>query len=220
MKKLALLILPLLLITTDSYGQAENYQNVRFDFGFSTVMPMSSRLSGGFGLTLEPKYQMSDKHTIGLRTGFYFMSGNGLDYIDAYDFETTTGSISVGGAINMSVFNEYFLTEGRARPFVGVGLGYYGGGSASVGATVVGGAEADVSANAFASMGVSPTVGFHYGILKITASYHFLFSGTEVNISVEEAGPTGVTSVTSIQNESNNFLEFKLMLGIGGRPKN
>ena len=221
MKKLFILFFFITCFTFNSFSQAENYRLFRFDFGFSYVMPMSNRLSSGYGFTLEPKFQITDKHTFGIRTGVYFMTSNSLDFIDAYDFETTSAELSVGGAVNFSAFNEYFLTDGRARPFVGLGFGFYAGGSASVvSATVVGGETADVGADAYASMGLSPTVGLHFGVLKLTASYHFIFSGTQVNVTVEEAGPTGVTSVSSVQDESNDFLEFKLMLGIGGGRKN
>ncbi len=219
MKKLTLVFLTLVLLGTESFAQAENYQNVRFDFGFSFPIPMSSRLSGGFGFTLEPKFQVTDKLTIGGRVGFYFMSGNGLGYIDAYDFDETNLELSVGGAVNASALGEYFLTEGRARPFVGMGLGYYVGGAASVSAVTIGGPEADVSADAYASPGISPTLGFHFGVLKLTVSYHLIFSGTDINVTVKGAGPSGVDEIYS-QKESNDFIEFKLMLGIGGRPKN
>ena len=220
MKKLTILSLLLLFFTANAFSQAENYRFVRFDFGFSYVKPMSSRLSNGFGFTLEPKFQVSDKHTIGARTGFYFMTSNSLNYIDAYDFETTPTELSVGGAFNFSFFNEYFLTEGQGRPFVGMGLGFYGGGSASVvSATIVGGGTADVGADGYASLGLSPTVGFHFGFLKLTASYHYLFAETEVNVDVRGAGPSGVSSVSIIQNERNDFIEFKLMLGFGGGRK-
>lgn len=220
MKKLTILIFLSLFLILEGYSQAENYRFVRFDFGFSYVKPMSTRVSNGFGFTLEPKFQVSDKHTIGVRTGFYFMSGNSLNYIDAYDFETTPTSLSVGGAFNFSFFNEYFLTEGLGRPFVGMGFGFYGGGSASVtSATIVGGGTADVGADGYASLGLSPTVGFHFGVLKLTASYHYLFAETEVNVDVRDAGPSGVSSVSIIQNERNDFIEFKLMLGFGGGRK-
>jgi hypothetical protein len=220
MKKYILLVLLIPCLMSDALSQSDNYRLVRFDFGFSYVAPMSSRLSSGFGFTLEPKFQVTDKHTIGLRTGFYFMTSNSLDYIDAYDFETVPTELSVGGAVNFSVYNEYFLTEGRGRPFVGVGFGFYGGGSASVtSATIVGGGTADVGADAFASMGLSPTAGFHFGVLKLTASYHYIFGGTEVNVDVREAGPSGVSSVSLIQKERNDFIELKLMLGIGGGRK-
>ena len=221
MKPIFTTIFLTIIFVTQSYGQAENYRLIRFDFGFSYVVPMSSRLSSGFGLTLEPKFQISDKHTIGVRTGFYFMSGNSLDYIDAYDFATTSTELSVGGAVNFSIFNEYFLTEGRGRPFVGIGLGFYGGGSAAVtSATIVGGGTANVGADGYAGMGLSPALGFHFGKLKLTASYHYIFSETEVNVDVKQAGPSGVSSVSIIQNERNDFIELKLMLGIGGGRKN
>lgn len=221
MKKLFLIPLILLFFSSSSFGEEREYRLIRFDFGFSYAKPLSSRVSNGFGFTLEPKFQVTNKHTVGLRTGFYFMTGNSLNFIDDYDFATTSAELNVGGSFNLSFFNEYFLTEGMGRPFVGLGLGLYIGGSTSVAsATVVGGGTADVGADGYVSMGLSPTAGFHFGKLKLTASYHLIFNGTNVNVDVKGAGPSGVDSVSIIQKERNDFIEFKLMLGIGGGRKN
>ena len=74
-------------------------------------------------------------------------------------------------------------------------------------------------ASAFVGMGVSPTVGFHIGVLKLSASYNYIFNSTDVNVKEEIVSGNVVEEINLIQQESNNFITLKLMLGIGGGRK-
>ena len=107
------------------------------------------------------------------------------------------------------------------RPFIGTGLGFYAGGSASesVGSSTVGG-SISAEANAFDGLGISPTIGLHYGVLKLSTSYHLIFNSTDVTVKEEFNNSKTTETISTVQKESNNFIVLKLSLGIGGGRKN
>lgn len=218
MKKLLFLLI-LISIAFEVVSQAENYRLVRFDFGFSYIMPSSNRFANGYGFSPELKFQVTDKHTIGGKMEIYVMVGDNTYVLQGTQL-SSQAELKTGAIIGFSLFNEYFLTEGKLRPFVGTGLGYYAGGSASESVDVnVAGGSLSAKTSAFVGMGISPTVGFHIGVLKLSASYYYIFNSTDVNIKEEIVNGNLVEEINLIQQESNNFITLKLMIGIGGGRK-
>lgn len=218
MKKL---LLPLLLLVciSDAFSQAENYRLVRFDFGFGYIMPSSNRFANGFGFSPELKFQLTDKHTIGGRMEIFVMVGDNAYVLQGTQL-SSQAELKTGAIVGFSMLNEYFLTDTKLRPFVGAGLGFYAGGSASESVDVtVNGGSLSAQASAFTGVGFSPTVGFHLGVLKMSFSYYLIMSQTDVNVKEEIVNGNLVEEINLVQEESNNFIVLKLMLGIGGGRK-
>lgn len=133
---------------------------------------------------------------------------------------SSEAELKTGAIVGFSLMNEYFLTDTKLRPFVGTGFGFYAGGSASESVNVnVAGGSISAEASAFAGMGLSPTAGFHIGPLKMSLSYYLIFSSTDVNVKEEIVSGNLVEEINLVQEESNNFIVLKLMLGIGGGRK-
>ena len=122
MKKL-LFILILISFSLNGFSQAENYRLVRFDFGFSYIMPSSNRFANGYGFSPELKFQVTDKHTIGGKMEIYIMVGDN-GYVLQGTQLSSQAELKTGAIVGFSLLNEYFLTEGKLRPFVGAGLGW------------------------------------------------------------------------------------------------
>lgn len=219
MKKIAL-IFTFGLLSIGAFSQAENYRLIRFDFGFSYIMPESNRFANGFGFSPELKFQLTDRHTIGGKLEVYAMVGDN-GYVLQGSQLSSQAELKTGAIVGFSILNEFFLTKSKVRPFIGGGLGFYAGGSASESVNVnVAGGSLSAEASGFTGLGISPTVGIHWGFLKLTASYNYIFNSTDVTVKERIDNGNYTEEISLNQEESNNFITLKLMLGIGGGRKN
>lgn len=210
----------LLSLALNSLGQAENYRLVRFDFGFSYIMPSSNRFANGFGFSPELKFQLTDRHTLGGKIEIYAMVGDD-GYVIQGSQLSSRAELKTGAIVGISLLNEFYLTDTKVRPFIGTGFGFYAGGSASESVDInVAGGSLSAEANGFAGLGLSPTVGFHWGFLKLSASYNYIFNSTDVTVKERIENGNFTEEISLIQEESNNFITLKLMMGIGGGRKN
>jgi outer membrane protein X len=214
MKRLApfLALLALALAASPARAQAPSYQPIRVDLTFFGAYASADATSWGGGVTLEPKYNLTDNLSLGFR-------------FDAAAFITQDISVSSGtgetsvsqGARAVTTFlakADYYLTTTPVRPFVGIGLGLYriGAGSQEVSS----GATTQVlqTASSFRGFGFCPQLGVNFGGFRLAATYHVV-TGGEMVVATQAVGAPAPTETKL----SKNFFAFELGGTFGGASR-
>ena len=142
-------------------AQADNYGPVEWDvLRLGYAVPAGKTLSSGVSLGSEVRYNATDNISAGLRFDLaLFGAADDVEGIDIGAF----GSYAVMG-------DYYFSSESNVRPFAGIGLGLFSGGSISIdnGNTVD---EADAGS----AIGLIPRVGVELGHLRVNLEYNVPF---------------------------------------------
>ncbi len=187
-------------------AQSTTYQPVRIDLTVYGAYASADATSWGAGAALEAKYNAMDNLAVGLRF-------EGAGFVTQEVTLGTGASTSVSqGARAVSAFSvkaDWYFGTASARPFVGLGLGYYriGAGTQSVSS---GGAVVQ-SATAFRGFGVSPQIGVNLGAFRLAATYH-LVGGGDMTVVTQAVGAASPTEVTL----AKNFFAFEIGGTIGG----
>lgn len=121
MKKTNILILLSLVIT--KIALAQDFKNVRLNFGFQGNFPerifnkdiqKHNNKNGGGGIHLYPKWFYNEQNSLGLNIEYVFVTEN-----------YQTDAIGIFNIISFCpTFNHYFY-KSKIRPFVGIGIGTY-----------------------------------------------------------------------------------------------
>lgn len=183
-------------------AQAENYQPIREDTGLAGAYAASMG-GGGFGATVEPKFNLLDKVSLGLRLEGVVTFGGSIGGADQ------DVSVGMGASAASLAKGEYFFTTGTARPWVGLGLGMYTLVSQSVD---TGQDSVAVSQRAGKYFGMAPQLGVDLGRLRLAATYNVIL-GADVEVT-QMVGSTEQTSSTS-----QNYFTFELGIRFGGARK-
>jgi len=141
-------------------AQAESYTDFEWDIlrlGYAVPSGLDN-LSSGVALGTEARYNLKDEISIGLRWE-----------IAVYGSSDVAGSsVEIGAAGSIALMGDYYFnTESSKRPFAGLGIGTFSGGSVSTSTTTV---------DAGNSIGIIPRVGYEFGHLRIAAEYNLAFS--------------------------------------------
>jgi hypothetical protein len=152
MKKVLLTLITIFAINAVASAQAENYRAFKVDVMGGLASPSGVGLSSGLTISVEPKYNLSDNIAVGVQFATSL-------------FGTSVSGGSIGAFNNYSAVGEYYLGESKVRPFAGIGLGIYSGGSVSfAGQTVTGGSN----------FGFAPRAGVQLGHFRIAAEYNLV----------------------------------------------
>jgi outer membrane protein X len=175
-------------------AQAQNYQPVRVDLTLVIAYGGSGDISAwGGGLAVEPKYNLTDQLSLGLRLEY-----SGL-VSQSYTLAGLDLSVSARGVLALLAKADYYLTTSSSRPFVGLGAGYYSIGSSDVGST-------GLSAEAFSGFGVFPQFGVNFGHFRLAVGYHAIFGEAQTVVVAGIAPPT----------LSKNYVAFEIGGTFGG----
>ena len=169
MKKLSLVIVLLAsTLSNDLYAQSSIFKPFKVDMGIDFSFTTKDELSSGMGFYISPIYNVTDKLSIGPRFGFGYAGGGNIQF--------GPGSVKVGSTSMFSflMVGDYYFSTEKVRPFVGLGLGMYKRGEASI-ETGIG--YVDISRNAKANFGVKPRIGLNAGHFKMTVDYNFTGEG-------------------------------------------
>ncbi len=181
MKRVTLLFALAVCLTLGA--QAQEYKKFKVGMGFGYTIPSDG--GGGIALYFEPAYRVSDQIAIGLRIESAAMAKN-------VGGETS----SVSGTASYTLNGQYYLSNNKFRPFVGLGFGLYSNASISVD----GFADLDPSP----SFGFYPRIGFDLGHFNVTLDYNIVPATKEVEI--------GGTS----DEIKNSYIGIKLGFSISG----
>lgn len=205
----ALAVLTLLAAAPAALAQAQSYSPIRVDTTFFVGYAPADANAYGFGVAIEPKFNVTDQLAAGLR-----LEGSGF----------VTQEVRVGAATNqakvsqgaravtaVSAKGDYYLTTSWARPFVGLGLGFYRIGAASQSvSTEAGSASVVQSAAAFKGFGAAPQVGLNLGSFRVAATYHAIFGGDMVMVTQAVGAEPVKTKL------AKNFVAFEIGGTFGG----
>ena len=184
----------------DARAQAKSYQPIRVDVGLAgAYTPSYGR--AGFGAVLEPKLNVTDNFSAGLRFDGVVTFGGSIG--------GDSTSISVGAAAATLLDAEYFLSTSAVRPFVGVGLGLY----AIVSQSVEAGPNTSVSQAAGRYFGVAPSLGIDLGRLRLAATYNLILDA-DIEVRQNVGMPNEVQT-----SYGQSYLLFELSIRIGGAKK-
>jgi len=163
MKKLQLLFICLIAVFGLSTLSAQSYKAFELDIlRIGYAIPSGDGLSSGIAFSSEPRYNISDQLSVGLRAEFALFGGG--------DDE----SISVGTSSSYALIGDYYITNsGNKRLFAGLGIGTFSGGDLDA---TVGGQT--VTTEGGSSIGIVGRVGYELGILRISGEYN-LITGDE-----------------------------------------
>lgn len=173
-----------------SYVNAQEANKFRVDFGLGYAIPSDG--GGGILINLEPKWNIADDMSIGLRFASALMARN----IET-DGETVTGDLNANGSY-VATFDKYFNNGSSSfAPFVGAGVGYYAVGGASLNADA---AAVDLDGK----IGGLLRAGFDLGKFRLAAEYNLI----------------GASEVTNTNNETvdlkNGYFGISLGFFVGG----
>jgi outer membrane protein W len=200
----------LLAASPAALAQAENYSPVRVDTTFFAAYAPADNASWGAGLAVEPKFNATDNLAIGLR-------------LEASGYASQTAEVGPAGSNQVSVSQgaravtgilakgDWYFTTSWARPFVGLGVGWYkiGEGSQSV-STGSSSAAVVQSAGAYSGLGVAPQVGVNLGGFRLAVTYSQMLGG-ERTVVTQAVGAAPVETKLA-----NSYLAFEIGGTFGG----
>jgi len=137
-------------------SNAQSYKSFEWDIvKFGYVIPGGDGASGGLSLGSEPRYNVNDQFSVGLRWEIALF-GSDSDLVD------------VGASGSFALMGDYYISNnGNNRFFAGLGLGSFSSASITVsGMNEIGGSS---------SIGVIPRIGYELGHLRIAAEYNLPF---------------------------------------------
>ena len=189
MKKLLLTLTALCAIT---FANAQEQGKIRVDFGLGYAIPKGG---GGVLINLEPKYNIKDNMSVGLRFGAAVIAKN-IEFTDAEENSEAEGEVSANGSY-LGTF-EYNFNNGDSSfaPFVGAGVGYYSVANVSFSADAEStnfGTDTEASANeieADGKFGGMLRAGFDWGKFRLAAEYNIVPKSDLKDINGETFGTT------------------------------
>jgi outer membrane protein X len=153
MKKSLLIIVTCLGVALSVHAQ-EGFSPFRIDIGMGYAKPINTDLKGGLMAYIEPKYEIVPRFSVGVRWE-----------VDKFAVAGKDASIKLSSS--SMVTGDYFLSNSRFRPFIGVGCGAYIRG----GITVNGDLEKGET-----RFGALARTGFDLSHIRVTVSYNRTFT--------------------------------------------
>ena len=151
---------------------AQTYKPFRVEVGLSFNASTDEEANNGAGGYIEPRYAVNDNLLLGFRLEGSYLSG-GTIKVDFDDFgEESELELGVTRLSANLFFAEYFFSNERVRPFIGLGAGVYArralGLAVDIGNVQIG--ELDESK---ANFGMAPRVGINAGHWRFSTSFNF-----------------------------------------------
>lgn len=181
-------LLTLALVLFATVLSAQEYKQFKVGLGLGYAAPADG--GGGVAVYLEPAYRVNDQIAVGLR-----LETAALAKVVGDD----EGSIS--GNASYTVNGQYYLSDAKFRPFVGLGAGIY-----SIASIGVANSTAEIGGGA--EFGFYPRVGFDLGHFNFIFDYN-LIPATE-GVSIDDLG-----NATDVEIK-NGYFAVKLGFSIGG----
>lgn len=193
MKKIIVLAALLAAGFSSSFAQL-NYKAFKVDVGGLYAIPTGDDVKAGVGFYVEPKYNITDHIAAGLKMEWAIMGAE----------EAEGASIDISAIGSYQITGDYYFGTSKVRPFVGLGLGIYSLGTATISGTIEGEDytfDTDTELDFGNKFGFAPRAGILLGHFRL---------GLEYNV---------ITGIDSEISDSKNYLAFKVGFEIGGGKK-
>jgi hypothetical protein len=204
MKRLVLAAL-VSLAASPALAQAPSYQPIRVDLTVFGAYGMGDVAAYGFGAAIEPKYNLTDNLSIGLR---FEGSGHVPESVSVGPSSVSMGARAVSAYLAKA---DWYFGSASSRPFVGVAAGLYRIGSVEQKADSSGAVVQ--RAEAFEGFGFAPQVGVNLGGFRLAATYHVITGGDQVVVTQAVGGLPVEKSL------SKNYLAVELGGTFGGAKR-
>lgn len=192
MKKLLLFTVIVLSI---NFVKAQSFNPFKVDLAVGAAIPQGSGAKGGVLFSLEPKYAVMSRLSVGLRLEAAIMARGYVASDGSY------ASADVSASASYLLTGDYYYTNRIFRPFTGIGIGSYSFANASFNSQTVAGSSG-------AKFGTMVRSGFELGHFRLAFEYNIVGKNTQ---SVDD-GSGGKTTITS----KNNYMGFKMGFFFGG----
>lgn len=201
MKKLLFAGLALFFFSTVVNAQfvSHNYKPFRVDVMAAWAVPQGPGAKAGVAFSLEPKYSIIDKVSVGLRMEAAITARGWT----APDGSSASADVAASGSYLAT--SDYYYSTKFFRAFSGVGTGIYTLASASVGASSQNGSLALGGGTKFGGMVRS---GFDIAHFRFAVEYNLIGKTTQTVAD----GSGGTTTVSS----KNSYTAIKIGFFIGG----
>jgi len=170
MNKKLFALLSVLTICFSAFSLSENYRPVRIELGTIIPMEFGEFSQGGFGFVVEPKLNITDQLSAGLRAHWGIMLGDGATVMGSYMLKA-----------------DYFFNTNPVRPYITLGLGLNPVASASIDLSE-GESFAAAAGNFFS---LFPGIGINLGGFRLGAGVNLIFAKqvrvNAENVEVEES---------------------------------
>lgn len=163
MNKKLFAFLSVLTICFSAFSLSKNYRPVRIELGTIIPMEFGEFSQSGFGFIVEPKLNITDQLSAGLRAHWGIMLGDGATVMGSYMLKA-----------------DYFLNTKPVRPYITFGLGINP--VASVSADLSEGESVAAAAGNFFSL--FPGIGINLGGFRLGAGVNLIFA-KQVRINSE-----------------------------------
>lgn len=188
-----------LFVLTGFSANAQEYKPFKVNVSLGYAKALSSGLSGGALVAIEPKYGISDNFDLGLRLESAFIA-RGV----TINGNTSTGDVAAFGSYLLT--GTYLIGKGGIRPFVGVGAGLFSIASGGTVTVVDNQTPKDVTFVSETKFGAMIRAGIKAG--------HFI-AGVEYNAVPTTSNKLANTTIDS----KNAYLGIKVGFDIGGGRK-
>lgn len=171
MKKLLLSVVGVLLFV--GVSSAQEYKPFKLGLGLGYTMPGDG--GGGILFDFEPAYRINDDIAVGLRIESAIMAKVKPDGSEA----------DASGNVSYTVNGQYYLTDTKVRPYVGLGFGIFSLASisAEAGSAEIGGGS---------EFGFYPRLGLDIGHFNINLDYNLISATEAAAIDMTTFEPTTV----------------------------
>lgn len=201
MKNKIMTLLALLTLTGTALAGAENYKPVRIELGATFPIALGDHSANGIGFVVEPKYNITDQVSAGLRAEIGALMGGDDNSASAIAFMAYLAKA------------DYFFTTTKIRPFAAFGTGVYVLGAADASSEVTTtSVSSDSKAVAGNFWGFMPQVGVNLGGFRLATGVHFILAKEEV----ARASTNTETLLTSYSYEKENTLRSVLSIELSG----
>ena len=185
-----------MIILSFNFVKAQSFSPFKVDLAIGAAIPQGSGAKGGVLFSLEPKYAVIQRLSVGMRIEAAVMA-RGFQASDGF-----STSADVAASASYLLTSDYYYTNLSFRPFTGVGVGMYSFASASVNNQGVGGSSG-------ARFGTMVRSGFEAGHFRMAFEYNIV--GKTSQTTVDGSGNTK-TTITS----RNNYMGIKIGFFFGG----
>jgi len=201
MKKLLLAGLTVLCLS--SIANAQNFKPFRVDIMSGWAIPQGDGAKGGVAFSLEPRYSIIDKLSVGLRLEAAITARGWV----ASDGSSARADVAASGSYLAT--SDYYYSNRFFRPFSGVGTGIYSLASASFDANSQNGSVGLAGSTKFGGMIRS---GFELSHFRFAVEYNLI--GKSKQTVTDGNGNTLGTAVAK-----NSYCAIKIGFFIGGGKK-
>lgn len=186
-----------LAILSFSFSQAQ-FSPFKVDLAVGGAIPNGAGAKGGVLFSLEPKYAVISRLSVGLRMEAAIMARG---YVAN---DGSTASASVSAAASYIATGDYYYTNMFFRPFTGIGAGLYRFASASFSTS-----GNDVGAAAGSKFGTMVRSGFEVGHFRFAVEYNIIGKNTQTYVDASTGDKYTVSS-------KNSYMGVKLGFFFGG----